>query len=178
MRYHGPGAPPIMGGQVAYEGRVDAYADMFICYLLNWARAARLYMRYCALRCLAWLLGPEADWRATEAYAAAARVCGGLIGDIVASVPYVFGATEAGGEAPQPGVRFQPPSLSGVFCMWPVFAAASSDFATEEQRVFLRRTLKYITEEMGIGQAAILAGVCVASFFLPHEFIRTTNVTD
>lgn len=154
--------PAIMGG-IAYVGRVDAYIDMFICYILNWARAARLYVRNTATRCRAWLLGPEGDYREGPEYKATRELSEALIADIVASVPYVFGAArassgyESGGAGA--GGRYQPPSLAGVFCMWPVFAAASSDYATETQRTFMKRTLKYISEEMGIGQAAILAGV-------------------
>lgn len=157
LRYMTTSDPPIMGG-IRYEGRVDAYADMFICYLLNWSRAARLYIRYCSLRCQAWLLGPEKDWRATTNYSYAEALCKDLIDDIIGSVPYVFGATRTVSNA-VPGTIYQPPSLAGVFCMWPVFAAASSDFTNDSQRLFLKQTLKYITEEMGIGQAAILAGV-------------------
>lgn len=164
LRYMTASDPPIMGG-VRYEGRVDAYADMFICFLVNWSRAARLYIRYCSLRCHAWLLGPENDWRDTPEYASATALCKGFIEDIIASVPYVFGATRAVHHT-IPAIRYQPPSLAGVFCMWPVFAAASSDFTTDSQRIFLRKTLKYISEEMGIGQAAILAGVCHLPFFL------------
>ncbi|KKY32028.1 putative negative acting factor [Diaporthe ampelina] len=160
--------PAIMGG-IAYVGRVDAYIDMFICYILNWARAARLYVRNTALRCRAWLLGPEGDYRAGPEYAASRALCEALIADIVASVPYVFGAARAG---PAHAGRYQPPSLAGVFCMWPVFAAASSDFASETQRTFMKRTLKYISDEMGIGQAAILATYNLRSPSMPIAFTR------
>lgn len=163
LRYMDASDPTIMRG-IAYEGRVDAYVDMFICYILNWARAARLYIRYCALRCHAWLLGPERDYRDTPEYVAAAELGATLIGDTVASVPYVFGAVRLGQPQAQlqTGPQYQPPSLAGVFCMWPVFAASSSDFATETERVFLKKTLKFISEEIGIGQAAILAGVSLS----------------
>lgn len=167
MRYMTAADSPIMGG-IAYTGRIDAYIDMFICYILNWARAARLYIRNTALRCRAWLLGPERDYTESLEYQASAALGQELVEDIVSSVPYVFGAARPGSQAPQsPSQSYQPPSLAGVFCMWPVFAAASSDFATETQRVFLKKTLKYISEEMGIGQAAILAGV---RFFLEPWF--------
>lgn len=162
LRYITASDPAIMGG-IAYVGRVDAYADMFICYMLNWSRAARLYIRYAALRCAAWLLGPRCDYRDAPEYAAAAELGAAMVGDVVASVPYVFGAARMG-QAHAPG-QYQPPSLAGVFCMWPVFAAATSDFATDTQRAFLKRTLKYISEEMGIGQAAILAGVSLFALF-------------
>lgn len=157
LRYIHPEDPAIMGG-IAYTGRVDAYIDMFICYLLNWARAARLYIRYAALRCHAWLLGPQHDYRDIPEYAQAAELGAELVADIMASVPYVFGAAKM--TQPQQALgHYQPPSLAGVFCMWPVFAAATSDFTTDTQRAFCKRTLKYIAEEIGIGQASILAGV-------------------
>lgn len=165
--------PAIMGG-IAYVGRVDAYIDMFICYILNWARAARLYVRNTAMRCRAWLLGPEGDYREGPEYEATRVLCEALIADIVASVPYVFGAARASSGYTEGGAggRYQPPSLAGVFCMWPVFAAASSDYATETQRTFMKRTLKYISEEMGIGQAAILAGYNLRSPSMPIAFTR------
>ncbi|KAH8761698.1 hypothetical protein F5883DRAFT_127878 [Diaporthe sp. PMI_573] len=161
--------PAIMGG-IAYVGRVDAYIDMFICYILNWARAARLYVRNTAMRCRAWLLGPEGDYREGPEYEATRELCEALIADIAASVSYVFAAGRATSGYTEG--RYQPPSLAGVFCMWPVFAAASSDFATETQRTFMKRTLKYISEEMGIGQAAILATYNLRSPSMPIAFAR------
>lgn len=172
--------PAIMGG-IAYVGRVDAYIDMFICYILNWARAARLYVRNTAMRCRAWLLGPEGDYREGPEYEATRELCEALIADIAASVPYVFGAgrgAAASSSGYNPEGRYQPPSLAGVFCMWPVFAAASSDYATETQRTFMKRTLKYISEEMGIGQAAILATVSdyISSYIEPNPLILSSTL--
>ncbi|ROW06167.1 hypothetical protein VMCG_04497 [Cytospora schulzeri] len=176
VRYMTPGDPTIMSG-IPYLGRVDAYIDMFICYMINWARAARLYIRNTALRCRAWLLGPEVDYRATPEYVASQALCAEIIEDIVASVPYVFGAARIGSGPAQAAAtpaagRYQPPSLAGVFVMWPVFAAASSDFATETQRTFLKRTLRYISDEIGIGQAAILAGFNLRSPSMPIAYTR------
>ncbi|PSR81736.1 hypothetical protein BD289DRAFT_438686 [Coniella lustricola] len=170
LRYIRPEDPAIMGG-IAYTGRVDAYIDMFICYLLNWARAARLYIRYAALRCHAWLLGPQNDYRNTSEYAQAVALGEELVADIVASVPYVFGAAKTTQAQHAPG-QYQPPSLAGVFCMWPVFAAATSDFTTDTQRAFCKRTLKYISEEIGIGQASILAGYNLRNPSMPIAFMR------
>ncbi|KUI71523.1 White-opaque regulator 1 [Cytospora mali] len=176
VRYMTHTDPTIMAG-IPYVGRVDAYIDMFICYILNWARAARLYIRNTAMRCRAWLLGPEQDCCQTPEYAEARRLSEEIIGDIVASVPYVFGAARIGsGQTQAPsmsaGGRFSPPSLAGVFVMWPVFAAASSDYTTDAQRAFLKRTLKYISEEIGIGQAAILAGYNLRTPSMPIAYTR------
>ncbi|KAK7749550.1 hypothetical protein SLS53_000126 [Cytospora paraplurivora] len=173
VRYMTHADGTIMSG-IPYVGRVDAYIDMFICYILNWARAARLYIRNAALRCCAWLVGPRGDYRDTAEYAAAHILCTDLIGDIVSSVPYVFGAARLGQNPTgvAPGANYQPPSLAGVFVMWPVFAAASSDFASEEQRTFLKRTLQYISEDIGIGQAAILTKYDLRTPSMPIAFTR------
>jgi hypothetical protein len=53
--------------------------------------------------------------------------------------------------------------LTGIFVMWPLFAAAASDFATPSQRIFLRGRLKHVAEIMGINQALILFEVTILS---------------
>ena len=145
---------------LAAAGRLDAYADMFVCFLQNWARIARLYIHSITLRCLAWVSGPDADYRNSAEYRRAQSVCSAMVTDVVASVPYVFGWAKAHDTSTE---TLQPPSVSGIYAMWFVFVGSSSDFATEPQRVYLKRTLKYIAEEIGIGQAKILAGVSHAS---------------
>jgi hypothetical protein len=44
--------------------------------------------------------------------------------------------------------------------MWPMFVAANSDFATPEQRAFVKGRLIYIAENLGINQADRLMQVC------------------
>jgi hypothetical protein len=45
--------------------------------------------------------------------------------------------------------------------MWPLFAAAASDFASPSQRIFLRGRLKHVAQIMGINQALILSEVSI-----------------
>ena len=157
----------IRGGDIAssfhHPGRVDSYGELWMVYTYNTARASRLFVWTTILRCVAWLADPK-DYRITPEYATAARVCSGLIEDIVASVPSYFGSNgfsdiylaDRSNYACGSNEKTSPKGLSGVFSMWPLFSAATSDFATPSQRVFLKGRLKYIADTLGINQAAVL----------------------
>ncbi|EPE32306.1 Zn2/Cys6 DNA-binding protein [Glarea lozoyensis ATCC 20868] len=146
-----------------HPGRVDAYTEMWMAYHHNIGRSSRLITWTTILRCVAWLCNPE-DYRLTEEYATATQVCRGLIEDIVASVPYIFGwnkqndehmadrSSFACGTTDSPNVK----SLWAIFVMWPIFSAANSDFALPSERTFLRGRLKYVNENLGIHQASVL----------------------
>jgi hypothetical protein len=153
---------------LVHPGRVDAYGELWMAYKYNIVRACRLFIWTTILRCAAWLGVPQ-DYRLTPEYTVAARICRQLIEDIVASVPYFFGwnskndgamnarANFACGTNDDPAVK----PLAGIFVMWPLFAAAASDFASPSQRIFLRGRLKHVAEIMGINQALILFQVAV-----------------
>ena len=61
--------------------------------------------------------------------------------------------------------------VAASFLMWPLFAASTSDFCTESQRVFLRGRLAYIRDEMGISQAEILMNVCIVLLHFPGNLV-------
>ena len=156
---------------LVHPGRVDAYGELWMAYKYNIVRSCRLFIYTTILRCVAWLGKPQ-DYRLTPEYTTAARICRQLVEDIVASVPYFFGwnsendgamkarANFACGSNDDSGVK----PLTGVFVMWPLFAAATSDFATPSQRIFLRGRLKHVAEIMGINQALILFEVLRPQF--------------
>lgn len=157
------GEVPDLTNSLVHPGRVDAYGELWMAYKYNIVRACRLFIWTVILRCVAWLGDPR-DYRLTPEYTTASRVCQQLIEDIVSSVPYFFGwnrdregamadkSNFACGATDYTAVR----PLAGLFVMWPLFAAASSDFASSSQRIFLRGRLKHIAEMMGINQALIL----------------------
>jgi hypothetical protein len=161
-------------GGVVHPGKVDSYSDMWMAYHHNTGRSSRLFIWTTIVRCVAWLCDPR-DYRLTPEYATASRICRQLIEDIVASVPFIFGWNKDTNEAMMDKTSFacgspdtaEIRSLWGVFVMWPIFAAAASDFATLSQRIFLRGRLKYISETLGIYQASVLLGVSI----LPLNFI-------
>jgi hypothetical protein len=153
---------------LAHPGRVDAYGELWMAYKYNIVRSCRLFVWTTILRCAAWLGDPQ-DYRLTPEYTTASRICRQLVEDIVSSVPYFFGwnresnasmnarANYACGINDDPTVK----PLVGIFVMWPLFAAAASDFATPSQKIFLRGRLKYVAKFMGINQALILFEVII-----------------
>ncbi|PVH88677.1 hypothetical protein DL98DRAFT_508575 [Cadophora sp. DSE1049] len=157
------GEVPDLPNSVIHPGRIDTYGELWMAYKYNIVRGCRLFIYTTILRCVAWL-GDNGDYRLTPEYATATQICRGLIEDIVASVPYFFGWNR--GKDPSMSdrsnfacgehdpTRVKP--LAGIFSMWPIFAAASSDFASPSQRIFLRGRLKHIADMMGINQALIM----------------------
>lgn len=151
---------------LVHPGKIDSYSQMWMSYHHNIGRSSRIFIWTTILRCIAWLCD-GCDYKLTEEYATGSQVCRGLIEDIVASVPFIFGWNKENDKAMQDrscfacgtpeggGVK----SLWGIFVMWPIFTAAVSDFTLPSERIFLRGRLKYIAENMGVYQAAIILSV-------------------
>lgn len=147
---------------IVHPGRVDTYRELSVAYAYNVARSSQILIWTTILRCVAWL-SPDSDYRITKEHQSATMICNTLIEDIVASVPYFFGWNAD--TDPRSATRNERSfndsikGVSGVFLMWPLFAAASSDFCSDSQRAFLRGRLTFIAENMGICQAHILLNV-------------------
>jgi hypothetical protein len=180
------GEVPDLTTSLVHPGRVDAYGELWMAYKYNIVRACRLFIWTVILRCVAWLGDPR-DYRLTPEYTTASRICQQLIEDIVSSVPYFFGwnrdrdaamadkSNFACGTTDYTAVR----PLAGLFVMWPLFVAASSDFASPSQRIFLRSRLKYVAEIMGINQAIILFQVQLVhpSIYIARERMNLRPTT-
>ncbi|KAL5317674.1 hypothetical protein ACEPPN_014772 [Leptodophora sp. 'Broadleaf-Isolate-01'] len=157
------GEVPDLSNSVVHPGRIDAYGELWMAYKYNIVRGCRLFIWTTILRCVAWL-GNMGDYRLTPEYTTASQICRSLIEDIVASVPFFFGWNRGRDPAMADRSNFacgehDPTTvkpLAGIFSMWPIFAAASSDFASPSQRIFLRGRLKHIADMMGINQALIM----------------------
>lgn len=156
--------PPLnLEESLVHPGRVDAYGELWMAYKYNFVRACRIFIQSTIIRCVAWL-GGSTEYRMTPEYATATRICGELIEDIVASVPYFFGWNRDRNPAMADKSNFacgtndntEMKRVSAVFAMWPLFAASTSDFASPSQRIFLRGRLKFIAETMGINQALLM----------------------
>ncbi|KAF4626606.1 hypothetical protein G7Y89_g11546 [Cudoniella acicularis] len=164
---------------LVHPGKVDSYSEMWMAYHHNIGRSSRLFIWATILRCIAWLCDSR-DYSLTPEYNKASQVCRQLIEDTVASVPFVFGwkkginefmadnSSFACGSTENPEVK----SLWGIFVMWPLFAAASSDFASVSQRTFLRGRLSYISEALGIYQASVLLRF---NIFFPSLYIERSR---
>lgn len=151
-----------------FPGRVDIYAELWMATTHNIARASRLFILTTILRCTAWL-SSGLDYRLAPEYVDVSRKASLLIDDIISSVPFFFGWNIKDNDFPMVENSYFPcgnnsrisgKGVTGVWAIWPVFAAAASDFASDSQRLWLRGRLKYIAEDLGIRQAEMLLRVC------------------
>ncbi|KAJ8064190.1 hypothetical protein OCU04_006540 [Sclerotinia nivalis] len=147
-----------------YPGKIDIYGELWMATTHNIARASRLFIITTILRCTAWL-NSGLDYTLTPEYLNASRQASILIDDIVSSIPFFFGWNTRHTNIPVVENSYFPcgndsrirgKGVTGVWAIWPVFAAAASDFATNSQRLWLRGRLKYIAEDLGIRQAEML----------------------
>lgn len=152
-------AEEMLDTTMAFMGRLDAYADICVAGLWNLFRAARLLTLSVSLRCTAWLCSPS-DYRRTPAYAKVAKTSRSIIEDIIASVPQILKTDRTDLTGAFIGSVGPGEGAAGVFMLWPLFAAASSDFATDLQRKWLVGRLSYIGTVVGIGSAQIMSKVC------------------
>ena len=151
-----------LGKSVVHPGRVDVYKELGVAFSHNIIRSSQILIWTVILRCTAWL-SPDSDYRITQEHKKAMVICTALIEDIVASVPYFFGwkadTDTATVTRSNNSISADVKGVCGLFLMWPLFVAVSSDFCSDSQRTFLRGRLKFIAENMGIRQAMIVLNV-------------------
>ncbi|PQE29163.1 negative acting factor protein [Rutstroemia sp. NJR-2017a BBW] len=147
-----------------YPGRVDTYRDLWMATTHSMARVSRLFIFTSILRCTAWLTIPLNCEESIE-YITISKQARILIEEIIASIPYFLGhetedkSISAFTDSYFPcgsGTKIGGTGVSGMFAMWPIFAAIGSDFTSDSQRSWLRGRLKYIAETLGMHQAKIL----------------------
>lgn len=148
-------------------GRIDGYKDLFMAATWNTHRVSRLLLYGVEVRCAAWLIWPS-DIRKTSEYAAASRSANNMITDIVASVPYHLDQIHQLKHNTHVVAYLRnmrsggPKVLGGYFCMWPLYTAHSSDFATSSQRIWIAGRLNFIYETLGMSQARVFGKVGIS----------------
>lgn len=175
----------VPGGDYAraevFPGRVDVYQDFWIASVWNMLRVARIIIHSVLVRCAAWVVAPT-DYRTTPEYAASTRVCGEMITDIIASVPYhlgwhskrrhLFNNDELSGFIC--GEEDSMKGLAGYFLTWPLACINGQDYVSDVQRRWIIGRLRYIGDELGIRYAHILSQVSTfRSFFFTPAILRT-----
>ena len=130
-----------------WPGKVDTYFDLYVAGVWNIFRAARLLLIALIIK-----VSDSCD----EYYIHTAK---NMAKDILASIPYhltdnlqVF--LNEGREITKRGR-----SLGGLLLMHPLYIASEMPFLPEEIRANIRRCLLWIGENMGVGQAVMLARV-------------------
>lgn len=164
--------------QKPYPGKIDLYTDMWVANFRNIARTSRLLVLTTIIRCTAWLCPPE-DYRITPDYARAMRASEEIITDILASVCNFLDLDWQKWKIEDAslnnidglGQPFSPPKfpvgdsalgnrgVAGLFLLWPLISAASSDYCTSSQREWIKGKLRFMGETMGINRATILSRV-------------------
>ncbi|KHO00362.1 negative acting factor [Metarhizium album ARSEF 1941] len=159
-----------------FPGRVDVYADSWIAVVWTMARWSRIVLLSVLVRATAWLHLPK-DYRSTQEYATAARLCTETITDVIASVPYQLGyvsnphrssakARQGGGKHGDSTVQR---SMAAVLLAWALNGVQSQDHVTEAQRIWIKGRLNVIGTHLGIGYGTLLAKLNVRT---PSMMIR------
>ncbi|KAK0119613.1 hypothetical protein ONS95_011053 [Cadophora gregata] len=153
--------PSDVATSLVHPGRVYTFGDLWMANKYNVARSCRILIWSTILRCMAWLNGPY-DYMTTDEYLEGSRKCRNLIEDVTSSIPYYFGWTPKTSPATanlfEHSVEIQA-SMKGrasIFLLWPLYVAASSDFASPSERKYLRGKMKYIANNLGVNQAVIV----------------------
>ncbi|KAE9375062.1 hypothetical protein N431DRAFT_534079 [Stipitochalara longipes BDJ] len=142
----------------AFPGRVETFTELTAGYRYNIARSSQILIWTSILRAVAWRRYPN-DYRLTSSYSKARQRCIELIDGIIASIPYFLGwegcpeGALAGTTQSACGNQSKAIGVGAFYVMWPMFVAANSDFATVEQRAFVKARLVHIAENLGINQA-------------------------
>ncbi|KAL2070444.1 hypothetical protein VTL71DRAFT_13470 [Oculimacula yallundae] len=161
---------------LVYPGRVDVFGDLWMANKYSAARSCKVMIWSTILRCVAWLNGPDAYMHSAE-YVEGSIKCRVIIEDIISSAPYYFGWTPE--TSPRVANTFEHDTeiratMKGpvsVHLLWPLYVAATSDFSTPSERIYLRGKLQYIGDNLGVSQAriALKDGLMQPSWFITRE---------
>lgn len=166
-----------------FPGRVDVYADSWIAIVWTMARWSRIVLLSVLVRATAWLHLPK-DYRSTQEYATAARLCTETITDVIASVPYQLGyvsnphksSTKTRQSGAKRGDSTVQRSMTAVLLAWALNGLQSQDHVTEAQRVWIKGRLNVIGTHLGIGYGTLLAKVrniaACSPILLSHVLVR------
>ena len=134
-----------------WPGNIDTYFDLYVAGVWNIFRTAQLIL-------LALLITMPGRTNKSTRFIETANH---IVEDIFASIPYhladnlpVFVERSRHEEAIDPGR-----TLGGLLLMHPLYAISKCSFLAEESREYARDCLRWIGDEMGIGQAGLMANV-------------------
>lgn len=135
-----------------WPGKVDTYFDLYVAGVCNIHRTARLL--------LAMLIHLDGALE-NSTYVHYINTATSVVKDIFASIPYhladnlpVFVNGVTNREEIDPGR-----SLGGLLLMHPLYVISKMEFLDDGMREYARHCLRWIGNEMGIGQAGLMADV-------------------
>ncbi|PVH86156.1 hypothetical protein DL98DRAFT_510819 [Cadophora sp. DSE1049] len=144
---HDPDAERVTAGY--WPGTIDTYFDLYVAGVWNIFRTARLLL-------LNILLSTPDKYGNLAQFV---KTANHIVEDIFASIPYhladnlpVFVDGIGRKETIDPGR-----TLGGLLLMYPLYAVSTLTFLCDKTREYTRACLQWIGEEMGIGQAGLMA---------------------
>lgn len=167
-----PGGPEDADADRAWSPE-DTYRfhSLYVCMIYNIIWTSHLFLTTSIFRCMAWLVQPD-DWRSGDEYERAVQATRRRIGDIVASMAYAcswngYQQEYADFTCGVPGPGSPSKGVAGMCVFRPAFTAMMSDYATPEQKKYLRDRLRFLADEVGIKQVNVLLKVCAWSIDAP-----------
>ena len=137
------------------------YVDLYVAALWNISRIARCLLITLILR-LSGILNEDVDHDVDRQEALR------LGEDMLASIPYLLSEDLQDflrDRANHTEIKNPGPPAGGLLLMHSIYIASRLDLFPSEMRDYLKTCLIWIGRRMGIGQAALLAHVCVPIFF-------------
>lgn len=136
-----------------WPGNVDTYLDLYAAGVWNLCRGARL-------RLITMVIEYSAELEDWDSYNEFADKADHVAEQIAASVPYhltdnLYGFLHQDVEKAE--IEHSGKSLGGLLLMHPLYIAAQMQFISPKMRQYMQRCLVWIGQDMGIGQALVLA---------------------
>jgi hypothetical protein len=130
----------------AYPGCILSYRGLMEASALVGDYSSQLFLSGLAISCAAWL-SHLADYKITPEYTAVSKFLSEIIGDIAASIHFFFGweleivPMKLESARLSCGNTLWSQRVAGLFAIFPICTAATSDFVSKSQRIWLLRTL-------------------------------------
>ncbi|EMC99034.1 hypothetical protein BAUCODRAFT_388100 [Baudoinia panamericana UAMH 10762] len=140
--------------------RADTYADYFVAGMWMSYRQCQLHLTNLLCRISRTLSkDPEAYDRSRE-HAKLQREVQDLVDDMYAAIPFMLVGEQIRGSRPEGSLwnHARPPMLlGGLDLQWTLFTASILDIVSSDVRRNIRSILLWIGENLGLGQATVLA---------------------
>ncbi|KIW60934.1 hypothetical protein, variant [Exophiala xenobiotica] len=156
-------------GTIYWPGRLESYFDLYVAGIWNCYRKSRLLFLDQVIRCE--LQFPEPDRKLTvgRLYSEVQT----LAADLAASVHFhLTGSAEMPPSSPH-GVITPGKSVGGLLILHPLTVSSTLSVVSPEMQTHFRNCLAWIGDNMGIGQATLLAKNPGG---LPYNFIKDGHV--
>lgn len=157
-----------------WPGKVDTYFDLYISAVWNLYRTSRLFLVDLILK----LSNALNDSRSPDMEN---EVAASLIDGMLSSIP--FHLTEdlhsfSREVHNSTSIKNSGRAVGGLLLMHSISVTSHLDIVNHPTQKYLKRCLEWIAENMGIGQASILAQVCSLLFYISGENETSTNLHD